>query len=64
MKATHRVIDTELDRIYEFSVSGDNFHWRPTGDDAWRGPCCGWLDGTYSQGEWVSSKINAFKGNK
>lgn len=64
MRATHLVTDTELDRIYEFSVSGDKFYWRPSPYGDWMGPHSGWLKGTYSQGVWVTSKINTFKGNK
>ena len=64
MKATHLVTDTESGTAYEFIVSGDEFYWRPSGGSIWRGPCSGGLDGTYSQGEWVTSKINTFKGNK
>ena len=64
MKATHLVTDTERDVVYEFSVSGDNYYWRrlPGGD--WRGPCAGWFDNTYSENEWVTKKLNTFKGNK
>lgn len=64
MKATHLVTDTESGRVYEFSVSGDKYYWKLPHDANWRGPCSGWLDGTYSQNEWVSKKINTFKGNK
>lgn len=64
MKATHLVTDTELHRVYEFSVSGDTYYWRRRTDSMWRGPWAGWLDGTYSDNEWVTEKIKTFKGNK
>lgn len=64
MRATHLVADTEVGVVYEFSVDGDNYHWRMTPEDAWRGPHYGWLKGTYSRGEWVTKKVSTFKGNK